>query len=216
MNLSVILATYKRTPLLSRTLESMAKLDSGRLDWELVVADNANDEETRSLVDRFRDSLPVRYLVEEGKGKNLALNRAVKEARGELFVFTDDDVVAEAQANAEASGGSFEISYDMEGAFKDAHVVYPKSWLAKQFFPPMTETPEFDEAQRLYEQYGDWICDERKMKLAHQTAVYMHCLPADPGLEVTEAVMDGPQSVIFDQAENRLHAQKAVMALSMQ
>jgi N-acetylornithine carbamoyltransferase len=128
----------------------------------------------------------------------------------------DDDVVAEAQANAEASGGSFEISYDMESAFQDAHVVYPKSWLAKQFFPPVTETPEFGEAQRLYEQYGNWICDERKMDLTHQRAVYMHCLPADPGLEVTEAVMDGPQSVIFDQAENRLHAQKAVMALSMQ
>jgi ornithine carbamoyltransferase len=53
------------------------------------------------------------------------------------------------------------------------------------------------------------------MKLAHRSAIFMHCLPADRNFEVTSAVMDGPQSAVFDQAENRLHAQKAIMALIM-
>jgi N-acetylornithine carbamoyltransferase len=53
------------------------------------------------------------------------------------------------------------------------------------------------------------------MKLADEDAIYMHPLPADRGVEVTDAVIDGPQSVVYDQAENRLHGQKAVMALTM-
>lgn len=127
----------------------------------------------------------------------------------------DDDVLDMARKNAEISGGSFRISHDMDDAFQGAHVVYAKSWLAKQFFPPQTGTPDLGNAQALYDQHKDWICDETRMQRAHRSAIYMHCMPADPGLEVTESIMDGPQSVIFDQAENRLHAQKAIMALTM-
>ena len=57
--------------------------------------------------------------------------------------------------------------------------------------------------------------DGRRMNLAKDDAIYMHPLPADRNVEVTDEVMDGPHSVVFDQAENRLHAQKAVMALTM-
>ncbi len=60
-----------------------------------------------------------------------------------------------------------------------------------------------------------WICDEEKMKIAGPKSMYMHCLPADRGFEVTNSVLDGPQSIAFDQAENRMHGQKAVMALTM-
>ena len=64
-------------------------------------------------------------------------------------------------------------------------------------------------------QYESWICDERRMSLAKEDAIYMHCLPADRGVEVTDAVIDGPQSVVYDQAENRMHVQNAIMALTM-
>ena len=65
------------------------------------------------------------------------------------------------------------------------------------------------------QKYTDWICDERRMSLAAEHAIYMHCLPADRGIEVTDAVIDGPHSRVYDEAENRMHAQKAVMALTM-
>ena len=61
-----------------------------------------------------------------------------------------------------------------------------------------------------------WICDERRMGLTQKGhALYMHCLPADRNIEVTDGVIDGPQSIVYDQAENRLHVQKAAMALTM-
>ena len=63
--------------------------------------------------------------------------------------------------------------------------------------------------------YESWICDEQHMALAKEDAIYMHCLPADRGVEVTDAVIDGPQSVVYDQAENRMHVQNAIMALTM-
>lgn len=65
------------------------------------------------------------------------------------------------------------------------------------------------------DQHKDWICDERMMSLAKKEAIYMHCMPIDRGYEATDAVVDGPQSVIYDEAENRLHVQKALMALTM-
>ena len=65
------------------------------------------------------------------------------------------------------------------------------------------------------DQFKDWICDERRMGLAKKSAVYMHCLPADRGSEVTDAVIDGSQSIVFAEAENRLHTAKAIMACTM-
>lgn len=63
--------------------------------------------------------------------------------------------------------------------------------------------------------YKDWITDAKKMSVAKPDAIYMHPLPADREIEVTNEVLDGPQSVVYDEAENCLHAQKAVMALTM-
>jgi N-acetylornithine carbamoyltransferase len=69
--------------------------------------------------------------------------------------------------------------------------------------------------KELHDANQDWICDEAMLANAARDAIYMHCLPAKRGYEATDAVMDGPQSVIYDQAENRMHAQKALMALTM-
>ena len=119
------------------------------------------------------------------------------------------EIVAQAEANAKASHGSFEILADFDAGFRGADVVYPKSWGS------MLTTADKAESARIGANYQDWICDERRMALAQDDAIYMHCLPADRNVEVADAVIDGPQSVVYDEAENRLHVQKAVMALTM-
>ena len=71
------------------------------------------------------------------------------------------------------------------------------------------------ECDQQYQQYQHWICDEAMMARAREQAIYMHCLPADRGSEVTDAVIDGSQSRVYPEAENRLHTAKALMALTM-
>ena len=68
---------------------------------------------------------------------------------------------------------------------------------------------------KLFNKNEKWICDSRKMKLIKKSGIYMHCLPADRGMEVTDDVIDGPQSRVYPEAENRLHTAKALMALTM-
>ena len=133
-----------------------------------------------------------------------------------------DRTIEAAQSNAGKSGGKFEIVEDMDAAFADADIVYPKSWgvydlmLARQGAKTQAE---IDENQRACleqnDRFKDWICDERRMGLAKKSAIYMHCLPADRGSEVTDAVIDGPQSIVFQEAENRLHTAKAIMSCTM-
>lgn len=119
------------------------------------------------------------------------------------------DIEARARANAEAAGAKFEISHSFEDAFKDADVVIPKSW------GPLMWTQDKAEGLALIEKYPDWCCDAKRMSLGKSDIRYMHPLPADRGHEVTDEVIDGPQSVVYDEAENRLHIQKALMALTM-
>ncbi|NOZ06617.1 MAG: ornithine carbamoyltransferase [Chloroflexi bacterium] len=119
------------------------------------------------------------------------------------------DIVQQAQDNARRQGGSLEILDDMDAGFRGADVVYPKSWGC------LLTTEDLEESARIGKQYEDWIADERRMVLAAPDAGYMHCLPADRNIEVADAVIDGPQSVVYDEAENRLHVQKAVMSLVM-
>jgi ornithine carbamoyltransferase len=119
------------------------------------------------------------------------------------------EIMEQAKEQAKIYGGKFEVVDDMEEGFKDADIVYAKSW------GPLLTTQDPEEGKAIQDKYKDWITDARKMALADKDAIYMHPLPADRDVEVTSEVMDGPQSVVFDQAENRMHAQKAVMALTM-
>jgi len=117
-----------------------------------------------------------------------------------------------AQEQARKYKTSFEIISEpngMEAAFKDADIIYAKSW------GPLLTTSDKVEGKKIQDSYKHWITDERKMALAQPDAIYMHPLPADRNIEVTDGVIDGPNSVVYDEAENRLHAQKAVMALTM-
>jgi ornithine carbamoyltransferase len=119
------------------------------------------------------------------------------------------EVIEKAQAAAAEAGSTITFMDDMDEAFRGADVVYPKSWGRLDAFS--------DESKALAESgaFADWICDARRMSLAAPDALYMHCLPADRGREVTDEVIDGPQSVVFDEAENRMHTGKALMALTM-
>lgn len=120
------------------------------------------------------------------------------------------EIVEQTKDNARQSGGSFEIIEDFDEGFKDADVVYAKAWGA------MLTTTDVEESTQISAKYEDWITDERRMAMTRDGAgLYMHPLPADRNIEVTDGVIDGPNSVVFDEAENRLHAQKAVMALTM-
>jgi len=122
------------------------------------------------------------------------------------------EIVGMAQEQARKYKTNFEIVEDPNGmdiAFKDADVIYAKSW------GPLLTTTDKVEGKKLQDSFQNWITDERKMALAQPDAIYMHPLPADRNIEVTDGVIDGPNSVVYDEAENRLHAQKAVMALTM-
>ncbi len=119
------------------------------------------------------------------------------------------DIVEQARENARRSGGAFEQLDDFDAGFRGADVVYPKSWGC------WLTTEDKEESAQVGRQYTDWITDARRMALAKDDCGYMHCLPADRNIEVTDEVIDGPNSWVYDEAENRLHVQKAVMALTM-
>jgi len=93
MKLSIIFSTFNRNDILTRTLQGLVDMDTNGLDWEIVLVDNAGNEETASIVKAFSSSLPVKFLVEKNPGKNNALNTALDWASGELFIFTDDDII---------------------------------------------------------------------------------------------------------------------------
>ncbi len=105
---------------------------------------------------------------------------------------------------AGVSGGSLTLTHDPAEAVKGAHVIYTDTWVS------MGQEAEAEIKEKAFAAYQ---VDAKLVKLASPDAIVMHCLPAHRGCEITAEVIDGPQSVIFDQAENRLHAQKAILAL---
>ncbi len=119
------------------------------------------------------------------------------------------ELTEQARLNAEAAQTQFEISHDFADAFRDADIVIPKSW------GPLCHTQDEQEGLKLIESYPDWVCDEKMMELTASNSIYMHPLPADRGREVTDAVIDGPHSVVYDEAENRQHIQNAILALTL-
>ena len=119
------------------------------------------------------------------------------------------DIVGQARENARRAGGSLELMDDFEKGIAGSDVVYAKSWGA------LLTTTDEAEGARLIDKHSSWVTDARRMAMANEDAIFMHPLPADRGVEVTDEVIDGPQSAVYDQAENRLHGQKAVMALTM-
>ncbi|HOV48383.1 MAG TPA: ornithine carbamoyltransferase [Anaerolineae bacterium] len=112
------------------------------------------------------------------------------------------DVLALAQQFAAESGSKISISTDPRAAIQDADVVYTDTWTS------MGQEAEAEERRKVFPPYQ---VNTALLAYARPDAIVMHCLPAHRGDEITDEVADGPQSVIFDQAENRMHAQKAIL-----
>ena len=118
-------------------------------------------------------------------------------------------VIEKAQKNAKENGGSLTITHNMEEAYKDADVVIPKnwgSWVGNQSSDVIDDLLSANKA---------WKCTEEMMALGSNKIKYMHALPADRENEVENSVIDGKYSIVYQEAENRLHTAKAVMAMTM-
>ncbi len=118
----------------------------------------------------------------------------------------DASVMREAKQVAVRSGAELSLTDDPKKAVKGADVIYTDVWAS------MGQEKEQDLRVQAFKGYE---VDEKLVKLADPKAIVMHCLPAHRGEEISAGVIDGPQSVVFDQAENRLHTQKAIMELLM-
>lgn len=116
-----------------------------------------------------------------------------------------DEAMAEIEAGSKSSGGGVTISRDPREACEGARIVYAKSWGSKNFYG----RGEDDIALR--QRYKHWRIDERVMR-STDNGWFMHCLPVRRNVVVTDGVLDGPHSAAIDEAENRLHVQKAVLA----
>jgi len=157
------------------------------------------------------EDLKIAYI---GDGNNMAhsIMYGAAKAKMNCAIATpenyacDSEVVANAKDDFKKSGKNLIITADPIEAIKNADVVYTDTWVSMG--------QEEEKAERI-KAFDGYQVNSELMKHANTDAVFMHCLPAYRGFEVSEDVIDGPQSVIFDEAENRLHAQKAVLATLM-
>jgi ornithine carbamoyltransferase len=117
----------------------------------------------------------------------------------------DPDYMAKASHLAERSKTEIQTTHDMREAARDARILYAKSW--------GSFTLSEEERRQRDGELRKWIVTDQLLDLGDPRIQFMHCLPADRNLEVTDAVIDGDRSIVYDQLENRLHAQKAVLAL---
>ena len=117
----------------------------------------------------------------------------------------DEELMIEIQRYAAETGGGLEIVNDAGSAYDGVDVVYAKSWGSKNFYGNSAKDLEFRTGLR-----NDWIVDEAKMS-ATNNAVFMHCLPVRRNVIVTDGVIDSENSIVIDEAENRLHIQKAIL-----
>lgn len=118
----------------------------------------------------------------------------------------DSGIIAEAQDDAKLSGSNITLTEDPIEAVKGADVVYTDTWVS------MGQETEKEHRLKIFSPYQ---VNSSLFSNAKEDAIFLHCLPAYRGFEVTEEIIDGPQSVIFDEAENRMHVQKAIMTLLM-
>ncbi|MBM6997225.1 ornithine carbamoyltransferase [Paenibacillus sp. DXFW5] len=159
----------------------------------------------------YKGTLQGLKLAYIGDGNNMAHSLMIGGAKLGVHVSVaspegyepDPQIVADAQEIAKATGAVIEVVRDPKAAVQDADAIYTDVWASMGF----------EAEQKAREAaFRDYQVDEQLARHAKPDYVFMHCLPAHRGEEVSEGVIDGEHSIIFDQAENRLHAQKALMA----
>jgi len=146
--------------------------------------------------------------VQESLLVNSRLGMNVRLAYPEGFEL-DPEVLDTTRANCESAGGAFEITHDQDAAYDGVDVVYSRHWMHPDRYQLGREGD-----QRLSAEHDDWRATEERMGRTND-ALFIHPMPIDRGNEVDDAVCDSPNSIIYDVAENRLHVQKAIMALTM-
>ncbi|MDP9193181.1 MAG: ornithine carbamoyltransferase [Acidobacteriota bacterium] len=164
--------------------------------------------------EKFGGDLKGRKIAWIGDGNNMAhsLMFGAPKVGMHIAVATppgyapDPTVVAQATADAHAAGTELILTTSMDEAVRDADIIETDVWASMG---------QEDEAEKRRRDFDGWMVDAALMAKAKKQAIFLHCLPAHRGEEVSAEVIDGPQSVIFDEAENRLHVQKAIMALLM-
>jgi len=124
----------------------------------------------------------------------------------------DPEVIEWTRENCKNNGRDFEITHDPTSGYEGAHIVCSRNWMS----PHAYQNGMFDKAGEIEKslRHSDWICESKRMERT-SNALFHHPMPIDRGHEVTDDIASGPRSIIYDVAENRLHVQKAVMALTM-
>ena len=147
-----------------------------------------------------------------GDGNNVAHSLMITSARlGINFTLAyppkyeaSPEIIAQTREIAAQTGATLTLTHDPNQGVQGAHAIYTDVWASMG---------EESEAAERREAFADYQVDDDLLSRADSNAIFMHCLPAKRGEEVTDSVMESPKSVVFDQAENRLHAQKALLLM---
>jgi ornithine carbamoyltransferase len=164
--------------------------------------------------EKFGGKLKGRKIAYVGDGNNMAhsLMFGAPKVGMDMAVATpsgyapDAQVVAQASEDAKSAGTRLLVTTSIEEAVRDADIIETDVWASMG---------QEGEAEKRRKDFTGWMIEQKHMKLAKKEAIFMHCLPAHRGEEVSADVIDSPQSVIYDEAENRLHVQKAIMYVLM-
>lgn len=127
----------------------------------------------------------------------------------------DPKIMDTCKKNAKESGAEFDVTSDLKGSLKGAHIVFPRNWASHACVMQGMDKFGKENEIKLHEKYRDWMLTQELVDTMDKKAIIMHVMPVFRGEEATDEVMDGPHSVIIDQAENRLHAQMAALSLVM-
>jgi ornithine carbamoyltransferase len=204
----IVLRTFEHTTVIEMAEHSRVPVINGLSDVEHPCQALAD---YMTLQERFGDLRNVK-LAYVGDGNNVAHSLMLAAAclGSTIRIATpsgyepDEAIVSKAEEIAETTGATIEVLHDVNEAVSGVHAIYTDVWASMG---------QESEAATRKEIFGGYQVNEDLFTNADPSAVFMHCLPAHRGDEVTDEVIDSPRSVVFDEAENRLHVQKAIMLM---